>query len=139
MTNSEKKRYLMRYRILSREIDRLLLEQQEWRSLAERVTGGLGSTGGGRQVSHPVARAVERMVEIERKINDTIDQLIRVREEIEVEIDALPNPTLRRLLSLRYLSGFTWERIAVEMGYTYQWVCKLHSRALSCFQTVDSN
>ena len=38
MTNQEKKEYLLGYQYLNQRINRLLLEQQQWRELATRVS-----------------------------------------------------------------------------------------------------
>lgn len=37
------------------------------------------------------------------------------------------------ILTRRYLLGQTWEKIAVEMGYSYRHVTKLHGYALKNF------
>ena len=66
------------------------------------------------------------------------DQII-VRSKLwskQVEIlgvlDQVPDPTCHELLVLRYVEGRTWEYIAVELNYTYQWVAgPLHGRALT--------
>ncbi len=66
-----------------------------------------------------------------------------LKQKITREIDSISNDEYRLLLTLRYLNYDTWEQIAVKMGYTYQWVHVLHSRALIYFeekvQVLDCN
>lgn len=137
MTNQEKKRYLGRYRTLNREIDRLMAEKSEWRARAERITPSYtGMPASGAHDSR-LTLAVEKIVELEGKINQEIDRLVTLREEIERSIAGLPDESLQLLLRYRYIQGYTWERIAVEMNYGYQWACKLHGRALELLKPLE--
>lgn len=60
--------------------------------------------------------------EIERKWS--------IRREIIKAIEALPSEGERAVLKLRYINGWKWEKIAVETGYVYQHVHRIHGRAL---------
>ena len=60
--------------------------------------------------------------EIERKWS--------IRREIVKAIEALPSESERAVLKLRYINGWKWEKIAVETGYVYQHVHRIHGRAL---------
>ena len=135
------KDYLKQYKTLDREIDRLLEEQQRWKDLALRVTPGYeGAVPTGSPDGNRIPTAVERIAEWEEKIDRKVDQLVALREEIEGVIGKLKNADFQTLLRLRYINGYTWERIAVEMHYSYQWVCKLHGRALlQLKQAIESD
>lgn len=121
------KEYLQQYTRLNREIDRLMEEKKRWEDLALKVAPGYdGSSGSGTGR----IQAVEQIDEWEQRIDQKVDQLVALREEIEGVIGKLKNPDFQTLLRLRYINGYTWELVAVEMHYSYQWVCKLHGRAL---------
>lgn len=60
-----------------------------------------------------------------------IEELHAVKAEIESVIERVPDERYRRLLRGRYLEQHTWERLAVDMNYSYMQVCRLHGRALS--------
>lgn len=60
-----------------------------------------------------------------------IEELHAVKAEIESTIERVPDERYRRLLRGRYLEQHTWERLAVDMNYSYMQVCRLHGRALS--------
>lgn len=135
------KEYLQQYTRLDREINHLLEEQQRWKDLALRVTPGYeGAVSAGSPDGNRIPTAVERIAEWEEKINRKVDQLVELREEIEGMIGKLKSADFQTLLRLRYINGYTWERIAVEMHYSYQWVCKLHGRALlQLKQVIESD
>lgn len=130
MTNQDKIAWLRRYREAVAEQDRLMDEIKSWRSLAERVSPALsclprGSGGPGRMIS-----AVEHISALETELADQIAERVSTRREIGQAIGQVPDERLARLLRLRYIDGMTWEKIAVQMDMTYQWVCKLHGKSL---------
>lgn len=67
---------------------------------------------------------------IEKLIDDRVDQLTQVKAEILGAIEAVPDCTLRTLLIARYINFKTWEQIAVDMGYSWRQVIRLHGEAL---------
>lgn len=50
--------------------------------------------------------------------------------QIEGAIDAVEEARYREVLRYRYLNGWSMKRIAREMGYSEDWVYRLHRRAL---------
>lgn len=129
--NQAKINWLNRYRSLDMEINRKCEELSRWRSRAEKITPTISKAPGGSGNGDRITDAVEKIVSIEEEINTDVDRLISVRGEVEKAIKSVPDETLRTLLELRYIDGLTWEKIAVKMNYGFQWVCKLHGRALT--------
>ena len=130
MTNQDKIAWLRRYREATAEQDRLMAEIARWRSLAERVSPAQpGMPAGGGGPARMIA-AVERMDELEAELAEQIVERVATRREIGQAIDRVPDERLARLLRLRYIDGMTWEKIAVQMDMTYQWVCQLHGKSL---------
>ena len=130
MTSQEKKEYLLGYQHLNQRINRLLLEQQQWRELATRVSPNLSGMprGGGEGGTQG---AVAKIVDLETEINAEIDKLVDERKRIEAAIRKINDPTLRILLEYRYIGGKSWEEVAVTLGYTYRHTLKKHGEALS--------
>ena len=130
MTNQEKKEYLLGYQRLNQRINRLLLEQQQWRELATRVSPNLSGMprGGGEGGTQGT---ISKIIDLETEINAEIDKLVDKRKEIESIIRAVEDSTLRTLLEYRYINGKKWEEIALMMGYDYRWILRLHGRALN--------
>lgn len=133
------KEYLSQYQILSNQIALLSEEKARLQDISIKITSGDLDKLRGDQVRDKVAEAVEKISSVEEQIGEQVSGLLDLRAEITGKIMSLPNPTYRELLTHRYILGKTFEQIAVDMHYTYQWVCILHGRALQAFQTVDSN
>ena len=124
------KEYLSQVRDMDVRINAKLEQVWRLRAQASRCTSTLtgmprGSGGGSR-----VEEIVARYVELEQEIDASVDRMMALRREVEQVIAAVPNPTHRTLLELRYLNGWTWEHIAEAMDYDPRHVRKLHGYAL---------
>ena len=135
MTSKEKIAWLKRYRGINRRINRLLEEKSRWWGLATKRTQTISDMPHGGNGEDKTQLAIEKIVEIEKQIDDEIDKLVKVRSEIETAIDTLPNETLKELMERRYIDGQKWEQIAAAMMYDYRWVLRLHGKALSMLNT----
>lgn len=131
MTNQEKKEFLQQYRLAEMEEQRLENEIERWRSRAEKVTPGYGKAPAGGGDGRSMERTLERLGELAGELTHQWDKMVRLRREIGAAIDTVPDARLRELLRLRYIEGMTWERVAVQMGYSYMQVCRLHGKALT--------
>ena len=129
--NELKIRYLSRYRRLNQRIDRLLEEQSRWREQALKITPTLSQAPGGGGSGSPIERPMDKVLEIDVEINREIDEMQIARKEIRETLNQLEDENLKLLMEYRYIDGMTWEQIAVKMHYGFQWVCKLHGRALN--------
>ncbi len=127
------KEYLSQYRELNREIDSIWTDIQRLRCLATRTNSGDVSAmpkATKCKSEANFAGVVEKLIKEEEKMNKKIDKLLVVRKNVESAINAVEDSTLRVLLNYRYICGYTFERIAVEMHYSYRNVCYLHGKAL---------
>lgn len=131
MTNQEKKAYLGRYRDNEREIRRTEEEILRWESLSRKTTTTMGTAGGGSNGEDKLQAAVEKIVRWQNRLTLQLGERVRLREEIESAIGTVEDERLRLLLRYRYIDGWTWERIAVEMCYSYMQICRLHGKALA--------
>lgn len=138
MTNQEKKQYLNRYQITNKQIDQKCAELAEWRSKATKITPTMSDMPKGNGSENRLESAVEKIMEIEEGINADIDKLLEIHREILQAIEAVNDPDLCLVLKYRYINGFTFERVGVEMHYTRQWVCVLHGRALKELIVIDT-
>lgn len=130
------KEYLGRYRHLKADIDNKTEQLKELRTLAESV-GYSSGTGCSGETSDKVGKTVAKIVDMENDISCQIEKLFEVKKEIEEIIAKVDNFALRQVLMLRYINGYTFERIAEKMFYTYKWVCILHSKALNAVIVPD--
>ncbi|ERT56826.1 DUF1492 domain-containing protein [Megasphaera vaginalis (ex Srinivasan et al. 2021)] len=98
-------------------------------SLAEKVSGSRHAD---------LADSYIRLEKYFDKVNAEWDVLIDMREEAKTMIRALPDEHQQAVLYARYINCQNWEDIAVEMGYSWQGVFKLHGRALQSFSKVNN-
>lgn len=129
------KEYLRQYRTLDAEINAKLEERAQIRALAERVTPSEQGGGSG-TVSDRVGRGAARLADLEREIDAEVDRLTELRDEIVAMIREVPDYNQRMVLRMRYINGWTWEKIAVSLDFSYQWVCVLHGRGLENFSKI---
>lgn len=135
MTNQEKKAYLGRYRDNEREIRRTEEEILRWESLSRKTTTTMGAAGGGSNGEDKLQAAVEKIVRWQNRLTLQLAERARLREEIEAAIGTVEDERLRLLLRYRYIDGLTFERIAVELNYSWRQICNLHGKALNEVKT----
>ena len=130
--NQDKIKYLKRYINLDREIDRKLEEVARLRSKLIRVTELFtAEPKGGGSIYGKTEEMLAKIVDLEREIDADIDRLVAIRDGIKTIIEAVEDDRERLLLQYRYLDGKTFEKIAVEMNYSWRQIHRLHSRALT--------
>lgn len=132
MNNEEKKQYLRRYQTAKRRVGLIQEEIEELRSSKTSPVGlgdGMPRGSGTSDLSGYAARLDEllRELEAEKEL-----QMVTYRE-IRQQIGMVPDAIEQEILSRRYLIGQSWEKIAVEMKYSYRHVTKLHGHALNNF------
>lgn len=122
------KSWLNRANKLDRDINNLCKQKEAIKEKALSITQSY--SGDVAQVSKDPHK-YDRLVEINSDIDDLIDQLADVRKEILAVINQVDNTLYRVILMDRYITGWTWERIAVEINYSYPQTVRLHGYALS--------
>lgn len=86
------------------------------------------------QTSHcgdaPFMKCLERIYDLEARINDEIDLFVDLKNEIRSVIDTVPNTDERMVLRYRYIHNFTWEQIGDELSADSRTVRRWHGQAL---------
>ncbi len=130
-SSNEAKEYLQQVRRAKIHIDSLQEEIETMKELAVSI----GSMNQSEKVMSSVSQ--DKMADIICKIEDRMVELkdkvteyIQLRAEVMATISKVDNDDYQQILYKRYCQMKKWEEIALEMSYTYQWVCKLHGRAL---------
>lgn len=131
------KEYLSRYRDLGRSIDAKRAQIQRLREQAAQITQAINpdrvhGSGEPDKLSSAVCQIMEAVEDIEEQVQ----QREAVRREIESTIAKVEDSTQRALLEYRYLSDYSFERIAVALHYSYKQVCRLHGKALHILEDV---
>lgn len=76
-------------------------------------------------------RCLERIIDLESKINAEVDNLIALKEQIRCTINAVPDTDERMVLRYRYVHNFTWEQIGDELNADRTTVYRWHNTALN--------
>lgn len=82
----------------------------------------------------PFVKPMEKLWEREQMIADEVTQMIELSNQCRKIIDRMPDRRERLVLRYRYIHGYSWDRIAGEMGYSLRWIYKLHDRAVRSFE-----
>ena len=74
--------------------------------------------------------------EYECQLTNQIFYLLETKREVQNIIDQLQDAELIDILYKRYFDYKSWETIASDLFVTFQWVHKLHARALNEVQRL---
>lgn len=132
MNNEEKKQYLRRYQAAKRRAKMIQEEIEELRSSKTSPVGlgdGMPHGSGTSDLSGYAARLDELMRELEAER----EMQMVTYHEIWNQVKKIPNATEQEVLTRRYLIGQSWEKIAVEMHYSYRQIIRIHGAALQHF------
>ena len=127
--------YLKQIKIMDAKINADIEELTSLETLATRTTSVLGGdrvqSSGSQQ---KMADSVAKIVDLREQINGEIDKFIDYKQEAREVISECDAECIT-LISKRYFQFKTWESIAVDMNFTYQWVSGgLHQKALAQVQ-----
>ena len=132
-TKEELKRKLKSSWVLSLKVKELHYQLKELRATGTRITPGysLPPAGGGDNNTSKPEQAALAIYELEQEINAQIEQQCKATRETYALIDLLDDELLKLVMLKRYTGHKPWEEIAVEMGYSWRQVHRLHGRALN--------
>ena len=68
------------------------------------------------------------------KIKTEIEKILTLQQSIEGAVFALSDGVERRVMSLRYLQGFSYIKISVEMSMCQSSIYSIHARAIKKMQ-----
>lgn len=121
------KEWLNRARKVDTEIETLVLARDRERDRVLKMTQSLdGILVSGTRDPH----RYDKLAELELELDRQIDRLVDIKAEVAKEIARLSNPMHRMVLTKRYIECLTFEKIAVELKYSYKQTCRIHGRAL---------
>lgn len=130
------KEYLLQITKLNALIKNKLIEKQQWKDIALGITpqmsGERVQSSGNQQ---KMACAIERMVDIEKELDEYIDKLIDTRNEILTVIERLDKDEYD-FLHLVYVQQFTLGEVANMKKYSYSWATSFHGKALKRVQDI---
>ena len=133
MTENEKKKtYLKSYRESVKREQEILEEIQRLRmdKMFPSVANDGMPKGGGHSDLSDYMVILDRQIQALKK--ERLER-VKIQEGIDRGIRRMSDADEQRVFRLRYIKGMKWEAIAVDMGYSWQHVHKIHARALNNF------
>ena len=133
------KAQLRAYKDLRRERDSLArligeLEETIYSPKGQQLHG-MPRNGSG--APSPTENLAIKHMELVSRYQETVELLAAQMAEIEDAIQVL-EPRERTIIRLHYFQGLPWEQVAVEMGYTWRHVHRLHGKALERLQSEEA-
>jgi seryl-tRNA synthetase len=131
------KEYLTQIRLLDERINDGIEELEQLDSLLKRVTAAMG----GEVVSSSknpdkMADIIDKIIKLRKELNRNVDKYVDIKREAAELLPKIKNPVKYKILHNYYVLDMTFEKIAEEIGYTYQWTHCLHDLALLEFEEI---
>jgi len=130
------KDFLRRARSVDRRVDEATERVDRLRAKLEagRMSKITGMPHGG---SEDWTATADKLIELERRVNARIRELVRVKHLAMDAIDRVDEARLREVLELYYIDGFSWEQVAQRMDMDKRWVFRLHGKALQRIEVPE--
>lgn len=119
----KQKKYLQLYRESIEKTSEIAQNLAELKAEAEALRDHEGQR---LELDAAVAKYVDACKEAEAELSRLAD----LRQDIRQLIDKVDDNRMHSILWRRYISGLSWEQVAVSMNYTYRRVTQLHGEAL---------
>lgn len=129
--------YLEHVRALSCRTQALRAEVEAQRELADGVRamrygeGGAGRAGGD-QMAETVARLQDLIADYCVELSAYVSEQRTAHERVKL----MERPEYAQAITSHYLLGRAWERVCVDMGYTWDGMMSLRRRAVAAFYDV---
>ena len=130
------KEYLSQARFLDASIRTKVEQIESLNDLATSCTAVISdmprnpNRGGSR-----MADAILQIIDLQEEIKRDMMALVQLKREIMDVIKSVSSLEYQTILEKRYLCFISWERIAVELGYSIHHTYRLHDAAL---KEIDS-
>lgn len=134
------KEYLLQARFLDASIRTKVEQIESLNDLATSCTAVISdmprnpNRGGSR-----MEEAVLKIIDLQEEIKRDMMALVELKREIMEVIKSVSSLEYQTILEKRYLCFISWERIAVELGYSIQHTYRLHDAALKEIDEILSH
>lgn len=131
------KSYLEQIERLDRMIQNKLSEIEQLKHIATSIT--IAPKDVNVQVSSDKDRmgsTVAKLIDLEKETDRLVDEYMEKRKRIIEQIDSIKDTNMYHVLSEKYVSRKGLRVIAVEMGYSFKQICRIHGDALQEFERI---
>lgn len=134
------KEYLNQLRVIDKRICNLLREKESiWTMLTRTTTPYDKDRVQSSSKGDLKEECIDRLEELEKRIDYETDKLIDKRATIFNQINALSNYQSIDILYRHYVQLIPLTDIATDLSYSYAWVKELHANALQDFERTYPN
>ena len=130
------KEYLSQISRLNKMIENKIIEIGQLKELCYGVKGAVSTDERVQTSLDPdkIGNAYAKIDEMERNLDEDIDNYLAKKNEIISQIDSMKDETLYMVLFARYIEKKTFEVIATELHYSFRQITRLHGKALREFE-----
>ena len=129
------KEYLGQISRLNRMINNKLTEIAQLKDMAVSISA---TQSGERVQTTPnfdkIGTKYAKIDEMERNLDKIIDDFTEKKQKIISQIDSMENENVYNVLFSHYIEKKSFEKISVEMDYSYRQTIRLHGKALRQFE-----
>ena len=130
------KEFLRRAREVDRRVDEATERVERIRTKLE--SGRMSSiTGMPRGGGSDWTETADKLIELERVVNERTRELVRWKLAAIDAIRAVEEPRLAEVLELYYIDGFNWSQVAEKMHYSEVQIWRLHGQALTMVRVPE--
>jgi predicted DNA-binding protein YlxM (UPF0122 family) len=126
------------YRIISEQIESLLLQREELMTTRNRITASLNGMPRAGNDPHKMDIWIDKLIAIDNELDKEIDKLFRSNAITHGLINKLPTSRMKNAMLFHYINGLSWQQTADRMNYSVQHIYKLRADAMKRIIKVES-
>lgn len=132
------KEELLQYKYARKKVDEALEEYEKYKTRAEKMTTIISDMPRSTINANKVEDNAVEMADISRGYKERWLEAEKEKLEVEQKIEKVEEP-YRTILHKRYVEELNFEKIADEMGYTYNSITHMHGDALKLYKKIQDN
>lgn len=125
--------YLKQVAKLRKKVDSKRSERQAIEETVLGATSWEDNPSFSNQFHSTTENAAMKLLEHNSQVNEQVDELVDLQIKIANEIDQLEDSRYRMILRGYYIAEKKFEVLAVDLGYDYRHIIRLHKEALCAF------
>ena len=124
--------------ILNNKINNLLMERSQLKAMLENVKGQQLHERISGTKDTDFSAALDKLIALEKEIDNLIDEYVDRRKKILSALELIRDDRYRELLNYRYVCGLSLNQISKKMNFSYNYIRKLHRRAIYVYDKVGT-
>lgn len=124
--------------ILNNKINNLLMERSQLKAMLENVKGQQLHERISGTKDTDFSAALDKLIALEKEIDNLIDEYVDRRKKILNALELIRDDRYRELLNYRYVCGLSLNQISKKMNFSYNYIRKLHRRAIYVYDKVGT-